>query len=79
VRPHKDFVLFATQNPPGLYGGRKVLSGAFRNRFLELRFDDIPEDKLRTILEGRCQIPPGRCKVIVAVYRVIIVVIRVVY
>jgi len=79
VRPHKDFMLFATQNPPGLYGGRKVLSRAFRNRFLELHFDDIPEDELRTILEGRCQIPPSRCKVIVAVYRVILVVIRVVY
>ncbi|KAG0638072.1 hypothetical protein HOY80DRAFT_1080648, partial [Tuber brumale] len=69
VRPHKDFMLFATQNPPGLYGGRKVLSRAFRNRFLELHFDDIPEDELRTILEGRCQIPPSRCKVIVAVYK----------
>ncbi|CUS14036.1 unnamed protein product [Tuber aestivum] len=69
VKPHKDFMLFATQNPPGLYGGRKVLSRAFRNRFLELHFDDIPEDELRTILEGRCQIPPSRCKVIVAVYK----------
>ncbi|RPA93651.1 P-loop containing nucleoside triphosphate hydrolase protein [Choiromyces venosus 120613-1] len=62
-------MLFATQNPPGLYGGRKVLSRAFRNRFLELHFDDIPEDELRTILEGRCQIPPSRCKMIVAVYK----------
>ena len=24
VKPHDDFMLFATQNPPGLYGGRKV-------------------------------------------------------
>ncbi|KAG0131716.1 ATPase, partial [Tuber indicum] len=69
VRPHKDFMLYATQNPPGLYGGRKVLSRAFRNRFLELHFDDIPEDELRMILEGRCQIPPSRCKVIVDVYK----------
>ncbi|PWW78362.1 midasin [Tuber magnatum] len=69
VKPHEDFMLFATQNPPGLYGGRKVLSRAFRNRFLELHFDDIPGDELRTILEGRCQIPPSRCKAIVAVYR----------
>ena len=41
VRPHDNFMLFATQNPPGLYGGRKTLSRAFRNRFLELHFDDI--------------------------------------
>ena len=24
VRPHPQFMLFATQNPPGAYGGRKV-------------------------------------------------------
>jgi hypothetical protein len=42
VRPHEHFMLFATQNPPGVYGGRKTLSLAFRNRFLELHVDDIP-------------------------------------
>ena len=42
VRPHKNFMLFATQNPVGQYGGRKQLSRAFRNRFLELHFSDIP-------------------------------------
>ena len=36
VKPHPNFRLFATQNPPGMYGGRKILSRAFRNRFLEL-------------------------------------------
>jgi midasin len=25
VRAHPKFMLFATQNPPGLYGGRKVI------------------------------------------------------
>ncbi|KAJ3786228.1 hypothetical protein GGU10DRAFT_427553, partial [Lentinula aff. detonsa] len=34
VRPHPHFVLFATQNPSGLYAGRKVLS---------LHFEDVPE------------------------------------
>ena len=29
------FRLFGTQNPPGLYGGRKVLSKAFKNRYTE--------------------------------------------
>jgi midasin len=39
LRPHPNFLLFATQNPPGIYGGRKVLSRAFRNRFVELHVD----------------------------------------
>lgn len=29
VNAHPRFMLFATQNPPGLYGGRKVCSFAF--------------------------------------------------
>lgn len=69
VRPHEDFMLFATQNPPGIYGGRKVLSRAFRNRFIELHFDDIPEEELETILRQRCQIAPSFCTRIVAVYK----------
>ena len=69
VKPHPDFLLFATQNPPGLYGGRKVLSRAFRNRFLELHFDDIPEDELSVILEKRCIIPPTYAKKIVEVFK----------
>jgi midasin len=69
VRPHKDFMLFATQNPPGLYGGRKHLSRAFRNRFLELHFDDIPESELGTILKERCQIAPSYGDKIVKVYK----------
>ncbi|KAL8872970.1 MAG: hypothetical protein Q9174_001492, partial [Haloplaca sp. 1 TL-2023] len=69
VRPHENFMLFATQNPPGVYGGRKVLSRAFRNRFLELHFDDIPEDELEIILRERSQIAPSFCAKIVAVYK----------
>ncbi|EHL02361.1 putative Midasin [Glarea lozoyensis 74030] len=70
VRPHENFMLFATQNPPGLYGGRKTLSRAFRNRFLELHFDDIPEDELDFILEKRSQkVAPSDCRRIVAVYK----------
>ena len=34
----KLFFIFMAQNPPGLYGGRKVLSRAFRNRFIEVEF-----------------------------------------
>ncbi|EPE08841.1 denitrification regulatory protein nirq [Ophiostoma piceae UAMH 11346] len=70
VRPHESFMLFATQNPPGLYGGRKVLSRAFRNRFLELHFDDIPESELGYILQMRCRnTAPSDCERIVAVYK----------
>lgn len=69
VRPHEDFMLFATQNPAGLYGGRKTLSRAFRNRFLELHFDDIPVDELQEILHRRTQLPESRCKRIVTVYK----------
>lgn len=69
VRPHENFMLFATQNPPGMYGGRKVLSRAFRNRFVELHFDDIPDDELETILRERSQIAPSFCTRIVAVYK----------
>ncbi|PBK75109.1 midasin [Armillaria solidipes] len=68
VRPHPHFMLFATQNPPGLYAGRKVLSRAFRNRFLEVHFDDVPEAELETILCMRCRIAPSYGKKIVAVF-----------
>ncbi|XP_050098366.1 midasin [Anopheles aquasalis] len=57
VKAHRNFMLFATQNPPGLYGGRKMLSRAFKNRFIELHFSDIPKPELEVILERRCRIP----------------------
>nr|XP_017246046.1 PREDICTED: midasin isoform X2 [Daucus carota subsp. sativus] len=62
VSAHPNFMLFATQNPPTLYGGRKMLSRAFRNRFLELHVDEIPQDELSTILERRCKIPESYAK-----------------
>ena len=69
VRPHQNFLLFATQNPPGLYGGRKVLSRAFRNRFLEVYFDDLPQAELETILCQRSRIAPSYAQKIVRVFR----------
>ncbi|KAJ7600863.1 midasin nuclear AAA ATPase [Mycena floridula] len=68
VIPHEHFMLFATQNPPGLYAGRKVLSRAFRNRFLEVHFEDVPQPELETILCERCAIAPSYGKKIVAVF-----------
>ncbi|KAJ2621726.1 AAA ATPase midasin [Coemansia sp. RSA 1358] len=69
VRPHPHFMLFATQNPAGLYGGRKALSRAFRNRFVELHFDDIPEKELQQIIVDSCQVPPTHARLLVDVYR----------
>ncbi|XP_062980947.1 midasin [Elgaria multicarinata webbii] len=67
VKAHPRFMLFATQNPPGLYGGRKVLSRAFRNRFVELHFDELPSTELETILHKGCQLPPSYCSKVVKV------------
>lgn len=67
VKAHPRFMLFATQNPPGLYGGRKVLSRAFRNRFVELHYDELPSAELETILHKRCYLPPSYCNKLVAV------------
>ncbi|XP_020530997.1 LOW QUALITY PROTEIN: midasin [Amborella trichopoda] len=69
VIPHPDFMLFATQNPPILYGGRKMLSRAFRNRFLEIQVDEIPDDELIKILEDRCYIPWSRANMMVKVMK----------
>ncbi|XP_064473273.1 midasin-like [Ornithodoros turicata] len=67
VKAHPGFMLFATQNPPGHYGGRKVLSRAFRNRFLELHFEELPPKELEDILHERCALPPSYSKKLVAV------------
>ncbi|KAI0715617.1 P-loop containing nucleoside triphosphate hydrolase protein [Cerioporus squamosus] len=68
VCPHPHFMLCATQNPPGLYAGRKVLSRAFRNRF-EVHFEDVPQAELETILCQRCRIAPSYGQRIVSVFR----------
>ncbi len=59
-----------SQNPPGLYGGRKVLSRAFRNRFIELHIDDLPDEEIEVILEKRCELPPSYCKKLVVIMKV---------
>nr|XP_033792626.1 midasin isoform X2 [Geotrypetes seraphini] len=67
VKAHPHFMLFATQNPPGMYGGRKVLSRAFRNRFVELHYSELPSAELETILHKRCSLPPSYCTKLVKV------------
>jgi midasin len=67
VKPHPNFRLFATQNPSGAYGGRKPLSRAFRNRFVEIHVGEIPEQEMITILEKKCKCPPSHAKLLVKV------------
>lgn len=69
VKPHDNFRLFATQNPAGAYGGRKPLSRAFRNRFVEIHMSDIPEDEMIIILGRRCGCPPSQAKLLVNVMK----------
>lgn len=52
IRPHKNFRIFATQNPSS-YSGRKTLSRAFRNRFISLNFYDITVDDTMAIMKVR--------------------------
>ena len=52
VKPHPNFMLWATQNPAGAYGGRKQLSQALKNRFLELHVDDIPGSCSRPAIDS---------------------------
>lgn len=57
IKPHPQLRIFATQNPAGVYGGRKMLSRAFRNRFLEITVDEIPTTEISTILCRRYALP----------------------
>lgn len=69
IHPHPDFRLFATQNPAGsVYGGRKHLSRAFRNRFIECFFCEIPCTEIEAILQQRCQLAPSYAKKLRTVY-----------
>ena len=72
IRPHPNFMLFATQNPAGsLYGGRKHLSRAFRSRFLEIYVPPIPPIELETILSDKCRIAPSQAKKLATVYQML--------
>ena len=66
LKPHPSFRVFATQNPSGAYGGRKPLSRAFRNRFLEIFVGDMPPPELVTIVEKRAGLAPSHSKLLVS-------------
>ncbi|CAH2010077.1 unnamed protein product [Acanthoscelides obtectus] len=44
-----------------------MLSRAFRNRFVELHFNEIPPRELEVILHQRCQMSPSYAKKMIAV------------
>ncbi|KAJ1731573.1 AAA ATPase midasin, partial [Coemansia sp. Benny D160-2] len=46
-----------------------ALSRAFRNRFVELHFDDIPESELQQIITDSCRVPPTHAALLVSAYR----------
>ncbi|KRZ96239.1 Midasin [Trichinella sp. T8] len=69
VKAHRNFQIFATQNPPGLYGGRKSLSRAFRNRFVQMNFGELPYNEIETILQMRCGLPLSYASKMVAVMK----------
>ncbi|KAL8274975.1 hypothetical protein Esti_001031 [Eimeria stiedai] len=70
LKAHADFQLFGTQNPAGvgLYGGRKVLSKALANRFLQLQLEEFGIDDLRLILLNRCKLPASRVEPMLRVF-----------
>ena len=45
------------------------MSRAFRNRFCELQFDDLPDEELEEILHQRCSIPPSYSKKLILVMK----------
>lgn len=69
IKAAPGFRLFATQNPPTLYGGRKELSRAFRSRFVEVHVDDLPDKDLLMILERKGAIPASFAKGMISVMR----------
>ncbi|KAL8453352.1 hypothetical protein Emag_001907 [Eimeria magna] len=70
LKAHADFQLFGTQNPAGvgLYGGRKVLSKALANRFLQLQLEEFGLEDLRLILLSRCKLPASRVEPMLKVF-----------
>ena len=69
IQASKNFRIFATQNPSGKYGGRKSLSRAFRNRFIELHFGELPSSEVAEIIHLHCKIDRKASKKLVAVAR----------
>ncbi len=68
IKPHPNFRIFATQNPT-TYGGRKELSKAFKNRFVQLYFEEINEEDLEKIINKRGALPPTFIKKLMSIMK----------
>ncbi|EKX73409.1 ATPase family member protein [Theileria equi strain WA] len=69
IKCHPEFMIFATQNPANsVYGGRKQLSRAFCNRFVQIYVEAVSPSDLELILHKRCKIAMSRSQKIVKVY-----------
>jgi midasin len=68
LKAHPNFRIFAAMNPSELYAGRKDLSEAFKNRFIHLYFDNIPNEDLKENISRRCVLAPTRVKHMVDIY-----------
>ncbi|OIR57686.1 MAG: midasin [Amphiamblys sp. WSBS2006] len=69
VVPHGDFLLFATQNPAeSVYGGRKRLSRAFRNRFIEIHVAEMKQEDVSEILVKKHGVRPRYAGMMAEVY-----------
>ncbi|EJD74394.1 midasin [Loa loa] len=68
VKAHPQFRLFATQNPVCTYAGRKRLSRALLNRFIVLRFDQLPYNELAQMVIVSCKIAPSAAQAMVSVF-----------
>jgi len=69
IKAHPNFKIFAAMNPSESYGGRKDLSEAFKNRFIHIYFDNIPEEDLEEIIEKRCKLAKSRVKMMVHIFK----------
>jgi len=68
IKAHENFRIFAAMNPSETYAGRKDLSDAFKNRFIHLFFNNIPNKELITIIQKRCEIPLSRAEIMINIF-----------
>ncbi|VDN51100.1 unnamed protein product [Dracunculus medinensis] len=69
IKAHRNFRLFATQNPFANYAGRKRLSRALLNRFVILKFSRLPTDELYSMVHLKCQISESAARLIISVLK----------
>ena len=68
IKAHKNFRIFAAMNPSETYTGRKDLSEAFKNRFIHLFFNNIPNKELISIIQQRCELPLSRTEIMINIF-----------